>query len=261
MGVPEMPLVVSDEVEEKITKTKEAVALLKALGLSADLSKVISSKKIRTGRGKARNRRYQMRKGPLVVLHELKEESKLAMALRNIPGVDVACVDRLNLLELAPGGCFGRMVVYTESAVKRLGGLFGTYKGGSQEKKGYTLPRSIMTNADIARIINSNEVQAALEPAKAPTRSLRQRKNPLKNQSVLGRMCPWALTEKKRARLAHVKGSKVQLAQAKKNEVAKAAKKKVAKNGKVFFKALSEAHKVVKAAPKEEEEVVEDDEE
>lgn len=42
-----------------------------------------------------RNRRYKMRKGPLVVY--ANENVKLVKAFRNIPGVDVANVYRLNL--------------------------------------------------------------------------------------------------------------------------------------------------------------------
>ena len=44
-----------------------------------------------------RNRRYTTRKGPLVVY---SEDSGIVRAFRNIPGVDVARVDRLNLLQV-----------------------------------------------------------------------------------------------------------------------------------------------------------------
>merc|ERR1719373_183834 len=144
--VPEMPLVVSDDVNA-IAKTKEALALLRTLGCGAELSSVVESKKIRAGRGKARNRRYVQRKGPLIV-HNLDKEScmeaGLAKSFRNIPGVEIAHVDRLNLLQLAPGGSIGRFAVYTDAAVKRLGALFGSSKAGSSAKKGYTLPRAPM---------------------------------------------------------------------------------------------------------------------
>lgn len=250
--VPELPLVVSDAAN-KIDKTKAAVALLNGLGCDVDLNKVKDSKKIRAGRGKARNRRYVMRKGPLVVHNLSKEDeaegSSIAKSFRNIPGVDVCHVDRLNLLQLAPGGAFGRLVVYTEGAVKRLGQLFGTYKGGSALKKGYTLPRSCMTNTDISRIINSNEVQSVLSAKKEPKKALRQRKNPLKNQSVLGRLSPWALTVKKLGRKAHVKGSKVQQMVEKKVKMTAAASKKWGKKSKSFYKELQAAYAV---APKTE---------
>ncbi|CAD7965680.1 unnamed protein product [Amoebophrya sp. A120] len=244
--VPEMPLVVSDEAN-KIEKTKSAVALLKELGCTADLDKVVDSKKIRAGRGKARNRRYVMRKGPLVVHNMSKEAmttgSSLVKSFRNIPGVEVCHVDRLNLLQMAPGGAFGRFVIYTESAVKRLGELFGTYKGGSTLKKGYTLPRAMMTNADIARIINSNEIQSVLTPRKEQAKYFRQRKNPLKNKSVLGRLCPWAATAKRVAKLAHVKGSKVQKSIAAKKEKASAKKASLKASSRAYYKELLAAYK------------------
>jgi large subunit ribosomal protein L4e len=187
----------------------------------------------------------------------MKEGPSLAKSFRNIPGVDICHVDRLNLLSLAPGGSFGRFVIYTEGAAKRLGALFGTYKGGSAVKKGYTLPRAKMTNADISRIINSEEIQSVLAPRKAPLVATRQRKNPLKNKSVLGRLCPWAVTQKKIGALAHVKGSAVQKSMEKQKAKKAALKKKVAKASKEYFKTLESAYAVapvVEEAAEEEEE-------
>ncbi|WIA41505.1 hypothetical protein OEZ86_008878 [Tetradesmus obliquus] len=64
--VAEVPLVVSDAAES-ITKTSKALELLKALGAEADTDKARDSKALRRGKGKMRNRRYVLRKGPLVV--------------------------------------------------------------------------------------------------------------------------------------------------------------------------------------------------
>jgi len=248
--VPELPLVVSSGIES-LQKTKSAVELLKGLGLADELSAVAESKKLRAGRGKCRNRRFTLKKGPLVVYDS---DEGITRAFRNIPGVDLACVDRLNLLQLAPGGSLGRLVVYTEPAFKKLQAVFGSYKG-SPTKKGYTLPRPLMTNCDVARIVNSNEVQSVLLPAKEVPRVFRQKKNPLKNASVLGRICPIANKLKKVRRSAHVKGSQVQ------KHVAKLKAKKVATNkahkkvGHNYFENLMAAH-----APKVEE-VAEESEE
>lgn len=257
-NVPELPLVISDKANE-ITKTKEAVKLLEALGGGDDLTRVQDSRKVRAGRGKCRNRRYVMRKGPLVV-HAMDKEActkgGLAKSFRNIPGVDVAHVDRLNLLTLAPGGAIGRFTIYTESAVKRLRSLFGTLKGGSTEKKGYTLPRSIMKNTDISRIINSDQIQSVLLPKKTPIRHVKSRKNPLSNNAVLGRLCPYAPAEKRKAALAHKKGSKKQLAVKKGTEKAAELKKKHGKKARDFMRNLLEAH-----APKVEEVAEEAEEE
>ena len=46
---------------------KAAVAMLKKFGAYDDVEKVISSKTLRAGKGKMRNRRFVQRRGPLVV--------------------------------------------------------------------------------------------------------------------------------------------------------------------------------------------------
>lgn len=92
----EVPLVVADEAQA-ITKTKQAQDLLAKLGADKDVAKAIASKNLRRGKGKMRNRRYVMRKGPLVVY---KEDSGLVRAMRNVPGVDLCHVERLNLLQV-----------------------------------------------------------------------------------------------------------------------------------------------------------------
>ena len=69
-----------------------------------------------------RNRRYVQRKGPLVVYGN---DSGVARAFRNLPGVEVASVDRLNLLQLAPGGHVGRFCIWTKSAFEKLDSIFG----------------------------------------------------------------------------------------------------------------------------------------
>merc|ERR1719446_1603013 len=135
--VPELPLVVSDAAES-IGKTKQALDLLKKLGCEEELKKVTESKKVRAGKGKYRNRKYTLRRGPLVVYGE---DNGISRALRNIPGVESCSVDRMNLLQLAPGGNFGRFIVWTEGAFKKLGELYGTMNSEAPLKKGYHLPR------------------------------------------------------------------------------------------------------------------------
>lgn len=51
----------------------------------------------RSGKGKMRNRRYVLRKGPLVVFGS---DNGISKAFRNLPGVEVASVDSLNLLQV-----------------------------------------------------------------------------------------------------------------------------------------------------------------
>ena len=196
--VPEFPLVVSDAAE-KIERTREAVRFLKDVGAWGDVQKVIDSVKVRAGRGKLRNRRYRSRRGPLVVYSGANVP--LIKALRNIPGVEVAHVSRLNLLQLAPGGHVGRFIVWTESAFKELNNIFGTYTQSSAQKKGWTLPTHEVTNPDIARVINSNEIQSAIRSSrKDRVLHNKQTGNPLTNTKALDLINPNARLIRETAR-------------------------------------------------------------
>jgi len=199
--VPEIPLVVSDDVEA-IVKTKQANALLKALGAFTDVEHVAESRKIRAGAGKMRNRRHVQRRGPLVVFNE---DKGLTMAFRNLPGVDLCQVSRLSLLKLAPGGHLGRFVIWTQGAFNKLNSVWGSTTRESTEKKGYKLPRNVMSNSDITRIINSEEVQSNLRAANKRVKRATTKKNPLKNLGALVRLNPYALTLRRASILAQRK--------------------------------------------------------
>jgi len=198
--VSELPLVVSNDAEG-VEKTKAAIEMLKTLGCEEELKKVSDSKKIRSGKGKMRNRRYVMRRGPLVVYNE---DNGIVRALRNVPGVETASVNSLNLLQVAPGGNFGRFIIWTEGAFKKLGEIYGSLKGGSS-KKGYRLPRAAMENADVARIINSDEVQSVLKPKLDAPKGAGAKKNALKNKMVAARLNPGILQKKAARKNAHAK--------------------------------------------------------
>ena len=131
--VPEVPLVVPSSVES-LKKTKEAITLLKSINAFPDVVKVSNSRKLRAGRGKMRNRRYRQRRGPLIVYGE---DKGIVKAFRNIPGVELANVSRLNLLQLAPGGHLGRFIIWTESAFALLDQIYGTFDSPSTFKKDY----------------------------------------------------------------------------------------------------------------------------
>jgi len=187
--VAEVPLIV-DNSAESISKTKDAVKILRTVGAYDDVIKAKESRKLRTGVGKLRNRRHVLRRGPLVVFND---DKGITQAFRNLPGVELAHVERLNLLQLAPGGHLGRFVIWTKSAAERLDELYGTYAPGSSAKKDYILPANIVANSDITRIINSDEVQSKVRVAvKKITRS-RLKKNPLKNLGAMVRLNPHAL--------------------------------------------------------------------
>ncbi|KAM0790112.1 60S ribosomal protein L4A [Microbotryomycetes sp. NB124-2] len=191
-SVSEIPLVVSSSIES-VKKTKAAVAALQGLQAHADVTKVIASKKVRAGRGKARGRKHRQRRGPLVVYNE---DNGIVKAFRNIPGVETCNVRSLNLLQLAPGGHLGRFVIWTEGAFGLLDEVYGTYEKGAALKKGYNLPLSKISNPDISRIINSDEVQSVVREAQSAVhkRPFTQKKNPLRNRAVLFRLNPYAKT-------------------------------------------------------------------
>jgi len=248
--VSELPLVISDGAEA-LQKTKQALDMLKKLGCEEELQKVNDSKKVRSGKGKMRNRRYTMRRGPLVVY---SEDNGLVRAVRNIPGVETANVDSLNLLQVAPGGNFGRFIIWTEGAFKKLGEIYGTHKSGALLKKGYSLPRAEMENADVARIINSDEVQSVLRPKLEAPKKFAVKKNPLKNPMVMARLNPGILQKRALRKAAKAKGSEEnKLVLKKKKETAEAHKKhnKTQKGDNKFYAKLMKAYET-KAAVEEE---------
>ena len=61
---PEIPLLV-DSLQ--VSKTKELLKILYALGCKDELATILETKKIRPGVGKARNRKYKIKKGPLII--------------------------------------------------------------------------------------------------------------------------------------------------------------------------------------------------
>ncbi|KAJ4812912.1 60S ribosomal L4 [Rhynchospora pubera] len=199
--VPVFPLVLSDSVES-VKKTLAAIKLLKEVGAYADAEKAKNSVQIRM-----HNRRYINRKGPLIVYGT--EGSKIVKAFRNIPGVDVANVERLNLLKLAPGGHVGRFIIWTKSAFEKLDSVLGTFEKTSEKKKGFVLPRPRMLNADLSRIINSDEVQAVVKPVNREVRRRELKRNPLKNVSALLKLNPFVATARRMAVLAEAQRVKV----------------------------------------------------
>ena len=107
----DLPLVVSDEFES-LKKTQEALGVLEALGVDADIERADEGRSVRSGRGKSRGRKYRQPKSLLVVTSE--EPSRAA---RNLAGVDVTTAREVNAEDLAPGAHPGRLTLWTEAAV------------------------------------------------------------------------------------------------------------------------------------------------
>jgi len=108
------PIVI--EKLDSINKTKDLLKTLNALNLGKELERS-SEKKIRAGKGKSRGRKYQKKKGPLVVV---ANSDSILKAAKNIPGLEVVSVDKLNITLLAPGAKPGRLTIWSKEALEKL---------------------------------------------------------------------------------------------------------------------------------------------
>lgn len=115
--VPDQFPFIIESGAEAISKTKELHKALITIGLEKELERS-DNKKIRAGRGKMRGRRYKQPTGPLIVT---SGPCKLLETGCNIPGVDVVTVNSLNAKILAPGGMPGRLTIFTQAAIEKLG--------------------------------------------------------------------------------------------------------------------------------------------
>merc|ERR1711918_234843 len=89
----------------------------------------------------------------------------------------------------------GRFIVWTEAAFEGLEKVFGSRSTASEVKKGFSLPRSMMTNSDLPGVINSDEIQAKVRVAKksdTAASTKRIKKNPLKNLGTMIKLNPYA---------------------------------------------------------------------
>ena len=115
-----LPIIIVDDIQG-FTKTKQMKDFLEKIGLKNELERT-KAKKVRAGKGKARGRKYKKKKSVLFIVSEDKGISK---AIKNIPGTDFSIVRNLNAELLAPGTHAGRLTVWSESAIKKLGEIYG----------------------------------------------------------------------------------------------------------------------------------------
>lgn len=116
------PIVVAKDDLEAVEKTGEVRKFLESCGLWDDVMRAKSGRTIRAGRGKMRGRKYKHPKSLLIVTGR---DCGLIKASRNLSGVDITTVDRLNAELLAPGTHAGRLTVWTESSLQWLGETYG----------------------------------------------------------------------------------------------------------------------------------------
>jgi large subunit ribosomal protein L4e len=119
--VQDFPIVVTDEIQA-LKKAKEVEETLTALGVLSDIYRSKDSRKVRAGKGKKRGRRIKQAVGPLIVIDK---NDGIAEAAQNLPGVDVATLDELNVELLAPGTHPGRLTIWTNSAFEKLDTRYG----------------------------------------------------------------------------------------------------------------------------------------
>ncbi|MFH0936313.1 MAG: 50S ribosomal protein L4 [Candidatus Woesearchaeota archaeon] len=111
----DVPIIIDSKIEN-ISKTKDIENILIKLGLEKELQRT-QFRKIRAGKGKARNRKYKTKKGPLIVV---SQQCQLLKSAQNIPGIDIIPVNELNAELLAPGTMPGRLTIYTDKAIEKL---------------------------------------------------------------------------------------------------------------------------------------------
>jgi len=112
-----LPLVVDDKFKD-IKKTKEVIEVLKKLKVYEDIERAEKGKHIRAGKGKRRGRKYKIPKSILIV----SSKGDIHKSAANLPGLDVITPNQINIEYLAPGGNPGRLTIFTEEALKQIGG-------------------------------------------------------------------------------------------------------------------------------------------
>lgn len=120
IGEISLPIIIDDSIDT-LSKTKQVVELLIKIGLEKEMERG-KIKKVRPGKGKMRGRKYKKKKSVLFVVDK---NSSLVKAAKNIPGSDVCLAKDINVNVLAPGAHPGRITVYSESAIKKIGEIYG----------------------------------------------------------------------------------------------------------------------------------------
>jgi large subunit ribosomal protein L4e len=92
-----------------------------------------------------------------------------------------------------------------------------------------------MTNADLARLINSDEIQSVVLPAKDPATTYTKKANPLRSITALEKLDPFAANKRRMAQKAGKDRETNKAALLKKKRTARTAKKAFKAQGKSFM--------------------------
>jgi large subunit ribosomal protein L4e len=116
--------VLVDDVES-VSRTKQMLGILNAIGISGLVEKGYDGRKYITGVARRRKARaYREKKSALVIS---SGDCKVIKACRNIPGVDATSVSQLKVMDVAPGGQLGRVLILSKSALLKLGEIYGNH--------------------------------------------------------------------------------------------------------------------------------------
>ncbi len=110
-----LPIVLENKFED-IKKVKDFEKVLDNLKLKKELDRT-KKKKIRSGKGKMRGRKYKIKKGPLIVV---SKKCDLMKSIKNVPGFDVVEMKNINTELISPGIDHSRLTIYTEGAIENL---------------------------------------------------------------------------------------------------------------------------------------------
>ena len=111
------PIVVSNDLES-VSKAKDLRKHLISLGLSEDLSRANSSRKIRSGVARRRGRKNRVGYSALVVTGS--EKDKICQVSGSLPGVHIKGVKQLSVLDLVPGSKQIRLTIFSQNALEKL---------------------------------------------------------------------------------------------------------------------------------------------
>ncbi|MGQ4833256.1 MAG: 50S ribosomal protein L4 [Candidatus Asgardarchaeia archaeon] len=115
-----LPIIVVSDIEH-VSTAKEMREFFKNIGVWEDILRVKERKRVRSGKGKMRGRKYKKAIGPLIIINS---DQGISAAASNFLGVDVVNIDNLSVIHLAPGGTPGRLTIWSEAALKRLNERF-----------------------------------------------------------------------------------------------------------------------------------------
>merc|ERR1719162_132784 len=127
----------------------------------------------------------------------------------------------------------GRFCIWSQAAIETLSTMYGG-------ENGKRIPTAAMTNADLARIINSDEIQSVLNPAKSQPEGYEPKANPLRSIVALEKPDRHAANKRRMAQQAEKDRESNKAALLAKKRAARTAKKAFNAQGKAFMGAASQ---------------------